>query len=165
MCQADSEGALKPIEERIRQFLIARAKDTDPNRPFRATITYSDLCKAVDPDEKYWSWPRFRGIGPVLGRVSTWEHMHKRPMLSALVVQAATFQAGDGFAGLGRSLGQQIQPGQEKAFWRSQVEAVIRYWTSPEKDESASDPLDKARALLAKISGEVDEVRRLLGEA
>src|SRR5262249_7234528 len=114
MCQADRRGTLSPVEERIRQFLIQRAGDVDPSRPFAAVMTSGDLCKAIDPDEKYWSWPRFRGIGPVLGRVSTWEHMHKRPMLSALVVQAGSLQAGNGFAELGRSLGEQIQPGQEK---------------------------------------------------
>ena len=79
--------------------------------------------------------------------------MHKRPMLSALVVQAATLQAGV-----------EIQPGQEKKFWRVQVEAVVRYWNGPGQDESASDPLDQARAPLAKISGEVEQVKRLLGE-
>jgi hypothetical protein len=70
--------------------------------------------------------------------------------------------AGDGFAGLGRDLGEQIQPGAERAFWRGQVEAVIQYWTGPGKDESGSDPVAKARALLATVSGEIQEISRLL---
>src|SRR6266536_1288027 len=110
MCPVSLEGALNPIEERVRQFLIERAKNGNPVRPFTATITYGDLCAAIDPEQDYFKWPRFRGIGKVLGRVSTFEHRQGRPMLSALVVQAGTLHAGDGFAGLGRDLGEKIQP-------------------------------------------------------
>jgi hypothetical protein len=164
MCQISSEGALDPIEERVRQFLIERAKRADPSHPFaHSTITYGELCAAIDPDEHYWRGPRYRGIGQVLGRVSTFEDAQGRPMLSALVVLKGIGHAGDGFAGLGRSLGKQIQPGQERAFWRAQVEAVIQYWTGPGKDERAPDPIAKARALLATVSGEIEEIRRLLG--
>ena len=111
-----SGSRLSAIEERVRQYLIERAKSADSGQPFQATITYSDLCGGIDPDQQYWSWPRFRGIGKVLGRISTFEHQEGRPMLSALVVQAGTLHAGPGFAGLGRELGFQIQEGQERAF-------------------------------------------------
>lgn len=164
MCPASFEGALIPIEERVRQFLIERAKSADPSHPFAVAsiITYGELCAAIDPEEQYWRGPRYRGIGQVLGRVSTFEDAQGRPMLSALVVLKGLWHAGDGFAGLARSLGKHIQPGQERAFWRSQVEAVIQYWTGPGKDEPAPDPVEKARALLATVSGEIDEIRRLL---
>jgi hypothetical protein len=83
-------------------------------------------------------------------------------MLSALVVQAGSLHAGDGFAGLGRDLGEHIQTGAERAIWRSQVETVIQYWTGPGKDEPAPDPVAKARALLATVSGEIEEISHLL---
>jgi hypothetical protein len=169
VCQVTLQGDLSPIEERVRQFLVERAKKTDPVQPFNATIRYGDLCGTIDPDQAYFVWPRFRGIGPVLGRVSTYEHRQGRPMLSALVVQAATLRAGDGFADLGRNLGELIQPGAEQAFWRGQVEAVVQYWTGPGADEPESDPVApesdpvaKARALLATMRDEIEEISRLL---
>jgi hypothetical protein len=165
MCAAEFGGRLTPIEEQVRQYLIERAKRTDPSRPYQAKVTYGDLCKSVDPEEHYWSWPRFRGIGKVLGRISTLEHEQGRPLLSALVVQAGNLHAGAGFAGLGRDLGFQIQPGQERAFWRNQVDEVVQYWTSKVEDAPAPSPTDRALALLATISDDLQEVRRILGAA
>ena len=150
----------------MRQYLIERARNADPAHPFQATITYGDLGHAIDPDEQYWAWPRFRGLGNVLGRVSTVEHEQGRPMLSALVVHKADLQAGEGFAGLAHNLGFEIQAGQERAFWRSQVEEVVRYWTGPGKTTiHDQDPRERALALLANISDELTEARRLLGAA
>lgn len=158
-------GRLAAVEERVRQYLIELAAKTDPHHPFKSTVTYGDLCKAIDPEQNYWSWPRFRGIGKVLARISTFEHEQGRPMLSALVVHANDYQAGDGFAVLGRDLGHQIQPGQERAFWRKQVEEVIRYWTGPGTSTPSPAPVERALALLASMSEELAEVRRLLGAA
>lgn len=171
MYQADSEGNINPLEpldpldERVRQFLIQRARDTNPEQPFTAVITYGDLCHALDPDEHYWTAPRYRGIGPVLGRVSTWEHAQDRPLLSALVVQAQSMRAGKGFAQLARGLDERIPSGQETAFWRGQVEAVVKHWAGrgSSGDDAADDRVARALALLARISGDVEEVRRLLG--
>jgi len=39
----------------------------------------------------------------------------------------------------------------------------IQYWTGPGKDEPAPNPVEKASALLATVSGEIEEIRRLLG--
>jgi hypothetical protein len=102
---------LAAVEERVRQHLINTARTTDPARPFQGTITYTELCKAVDPGERYWSWPRFRGIGRVLLRISSAEHTQGRPLLSALVVRAADRRAGEGFAVLARDLGYHVQEG------------------------------------------------------
>jgi hypothetical protein len=167
VCPAEPVSSLTAIEERVRQYLIEeRAKKADSDHPFLATITYMDLCHAIDPDQHYWAYPRFRGIGKVLGRISTFEHQQGHPLLSALVVHSGdTKQAGAGFTGLARDLGYQIQPGQERAFWRSQVESLIRYWTGPGKDVTAASSTDRALALLATISEELKEVRRLLGAA
>jgi hypothetical protein len=134
-------------------------------QPFTAVITYGDLCHALDPDEHYWTAPRYRGIGPVLGRVSTWEHAQDRPLLSALVVQAQSMRAGKGFAQLARGLDERIPSGQETAFWRGQVEAVVKHWAGrgSSGNDAADDRVARALALLARISGDVEEVRRLLG--
>lgn len=160
----DSPQPLGALEERVRQFLSQRAQDTDPQRPFTAVITYGELCKALDPDQHYWAAPRYRGIGQVLGRISTWEHAQGRPLLSALVVQAQTMRAGKGFAQLARDLGEPVPPGHETAFWRSQVESVVRHWAGHANtgDQASDDRTARALALLARISGDVEEVRRLL---
>jgi hypothetical protein len=149
----------------VRSYLIERVRKSDPLRPFQAKIVYGALCGAIDPDGHYWSWPRFRGIGKVLGRISTYEHEHGRPLLSVLVVHAGSLQAGDGFAGLGRGLGFEIQPGQERAFWRSQLEEVVRYWTSHAAGTETLTPTQRALALLTTIGQDLQEVRRLLGAA
>jgi hypothetical protein len=165
---ASSPGGWSAVEERVRQFLIKRAQDASPDRPFTALVTYGELCAAVDPEEAYFAWPRFRGIGQVLARISTDEHQHGRPMLSALVVRKQTRQAGDGFAVLGRSLGERIQDGEERSFWRSQVEAVVTYWSGQggsEDVQAASDPAaTRARALslLARAVADIEEASKLL---
>src|SRR6201992_3651285 len=103
---------LSPIEQRVRAFLISKARQADPDRLSSARIEYQELAKAIDPDEHYWAWPRFRGLGDVLGNVSEFEHEHGRPLISALVVQAGTHQAGDGFykALLKNRLNKQLSP-------------------------------------------------------
>lgn len=158
------QGRLAAVEERVRQYLIETARKADRARPFHATVTYGDLCSAIDPDQHYWSYPRFRGIGKVLLHISTLEHAAGRPLLSALVVLKANGQASDGFAVLGRGLGYDIQPGQERAFWRSQVEEAVRYWTTEGRETPTATPVDRALAMLAVISEELTEVRRLLAE-
>jgi hypothetical protein len=60
------------------------------------------------------------------------------------VVLKEIWHPGDGFAGLGRSIGEHIPPGEEKDFWRDQVEATIAYWTGPGKDAPAPDPIERA---------------------
>lgn len=157
---------LNPAEERVRQILIGQAKKTDPQVPRGALITYGDLCAAADPGQDYWKRPRYRGIGSALGHVSTYEHEHGRPLLSALVVQKLTMRAGDGFAdALGRGLGFDIPPGGERKFWLEQVERVVRYWTGPGKDVVGPDPVGEARARLTAVMSELDSIRRLLDTA
>ena len=50
---------LSAVEERVRQFLIERARKADSDHPFQATVTYGDLCHAIDPGQRYWVAPRF----------------------------------------------------------------------------------------------------------
>ena len=154
---------LSTLEERVRAFLVSRARQADPDRLASARIEYQQLGKAIDPQEQYWAWPRFRGLGDVLGNVSVFEHEHGRPLISALVVQAGTHQAGDGFYKglLHKRLGIQLQPHQERAFWREEVRKVVTYWNAAH-DEEEPDTQAKILALITKIEGELKEVRALV---
>jgi len=128
MCQADFAGSLSPLAQRVQAHLAQWASNTDPARPFTGRIAYGKLCTTLDPERRYWVPRRYKGIGPILAQVSSYEHAQGRPMLSALVVRAYSGRPGKGFAGLARSLGKQIVAGQEMDFWRNEVEGVIAYW-------------------------------------
>ena len=154
---------LSPVERRVRAFLVSRARQADPDRLSSARIEYQELAKAIDPHEQYWAWPRFRGLGDVLGNVSVFEDDHDRPLISALVVQAGTHQAGDGFyKGLVRKrLGIELSPDQERAFWREEVRKVVTYWnTAPGEEEL--DTQAKVLALIARIESDLQEMRALI---
>jgi hypothetical protein len=155
---------LTSTEERVREFLLQHAQSADPAKPFRAVVTYGQLCGTIDPDGAIWKWPRFRGVGRTLAHVSAYEAEHGRPMLSALVVQKQTMRAGEGFAILGRDLGFKIQEGAERAFWRQQVEDLVRYWTGPRSDaeDAVDDPVRKAVAMLDSVMDQLAEIKRLL---
>jgi hypothetical protein len=154
---------LSPIEQRVRERLISQARQADPDRLASAKIEYQQLAKAIDPQEHYWAWPRFRGLGEVLGNVSVFEHDHDRPLLSALVVQAGTHQAGDGFFKglLQKRLGIQLPPDEERAFWREELRKVVTYWNAAPGEE---EPDTQARllALITRIESDLGEVRTLL---
>lgn len=129
MCHADFACPLSPLAHRVYAYLVQRAGDTDPAKPFTGTISYSDLCTALDPERRHWRPRRYKGIGQILAEVSSYEHAHRRPMLSALVVLKHSRRPGKGFAKLARSLGKKVVPGQEMDFWRNEVERVIVVWT------------------------------------
>jgi hypothetical protein len=154
---------LSPIEQRVRAFLISRARQADPDRLSSAKIEYQQLGKAIDPQEHYWAWPRFRGLGDVLGNVSVFEHEHDRPLLSALVVQAGTHQAGDGFFKglLGKRLGIELPPDQARAFWREEIRKVVTYWNAAPGEEEP-DTQAKALVLITRIESDLKEVRALI---
>jgi hypothetical protein len=153
-------------EQRLRQVLIERARNADPQFPRSALIIYGDLCAAADPDQRRWKPRRYRGIGTALGNISEYEHERGRPLLSALVVQKTTHTAGDGFAdGLGRGrLGLDIPPGTEREFWLEKVEQVVRYWSGSGKGADPN-PVGEARARLSAVVSELDSIRRLLDTA
>jgi hypothetical protein len=156
------QGRLSAPEMRIRWSLIERAQATDARYPLLAKVSYHELCAENDPDQRYWVRPRFRGIGKVLGRISTYEHEHGRPLLSCLVVQQASQQAGIGFGVLARELGFGIPSGGERDFWVSQVKAVVEHWKQPGKRASVPDPTAQALALITKASEQLEQARRLL---
>jgi hypothetical protein len=154
---------LSPSEQRVRAFLISRARQADPDRLASAKIEYQQLAKAIDPEERYWAWPRFRGLGDVLGNVSVFEHEHDRPLVSALVVQAGTHQAGDGFyKGLLRKrLGVELPPQEERAFWREEIRKVVTYWNAAPGEEEP-DTRTRVLALITRIESDLKEARSLI---
>jgi len=44
---------LSALEQRVRAFLISRARQSDPDRVSTARIEYQELAKAIDPEEHY----------------------------------------------------------------------------------------------------------------
>jgi hypothetical protein len=154
---------LSPNEKRVRAFLISRARQADPDRPSSVKIEYQQLAKAIDPQESYWAWPRFRGLGDVLGNVSVFEHENGRPLISAVVVQAGTHQAGDGFYKglLHKRLRIELPHDQERAFWNEELRKVVTYWNAAPGEE---EPDSQARvlALLTRIESDLKEVRSLI---
>ena len=99
----------------------------------------------------------------MLGNVSVFEDDHDRPLISALVVQAGTHKAGDGFyKGLLRKrLGVQLSPEQERTFWREEVRKVVTYWnTAPGEEEP--DTQARVLALIARVESDQQQVRALV---
>jgi hypothetical protein len=154
---------LNPLEERVRAFLISRARQADPDRPSRAKTEYQQVGRAIDPEEHHWAWPRFRGLGEVLGNVSVFEYEHDRPLLSALVVQAGTLQAGDGFYKglLQKRLNIHLPPDQERDFWREEIRKVVTYWNAAPGEEEP-DTQARVLALITKIENDLKEVRAMI---
>jgi hypothetical protein len=126
---------LARVETQMRQYLIGQAASTSPEHAIRAKVTYGDLCRAIDPGERYWKAPRFKGVGDALARIGQFEHEHKRPMLTALVVRSGSRRPGRGVIDLCRRLGVPIPADSEVPFWRAQVEDVVRYWSGPDNSE------------------------------
>jgi hypothetical protein len=156
---------LRPDEQEVRRYLIEeQAKKADPSRPRRACITYKALTEGVDPGRRYsWSaWPRYNGIGPLLGHISQYEVEHGRPMLSALAVRTQNFRPGDGFYPLARKLGRldSPDPDMEKQFWEAEVAKIVRYWTGGAAPGEAADA--QHEAVMAKLASIERMVRKLL---
>lgn len=145
---------LTPVEQRVREHLIGRARSPeDPDDPRSACVTYGGLAAMVDPDHELWKPPRYHGIGTALGHVSVYESQHHRPLLSALVVLAGINHPGDGFADdLGRkTLGLEIPEGGERAFWQDQVQQVVAFWSGPDLVAMLDGMHDEVMAELSKI--------------
>lgn len=69
-------------------------------------------------------------IGEILGEISTYEHHHGRPMLSAIVVLAGVGHPGEGFYNLARSLGLHHKRSElaDMEFFVQEVKKVHTYW-------------------------------------
>lgn len=120
---------LTPFEYVLRRALVGRVHGTDAESPMDCSLSYKDLGLMADPDHTShypMTRPPFRGLNEALGHVSMYEVEHGRPMLSAIVVNEDTGRPGSGFAKLARHLGFMVE--EEDTFWRTELEAVVRFW-------------------------------------
>ena len=164
---------LTSAERRARGVIIGnirRTTEPGPSDPFRALMTYGQLCTAADPDQMIWRYPRYRGIGKALLHIGAYEAEHGRPLPNALVVRQSG-KVGDGFIPAARDCGFEIPEtaDAEKAFWRKQVEEAVRYWMDHEDPEAMTapvpGPLERARAMLGTVMEELAEIRQLIETA
>ncbi len=77
------------------------------------------------------------GLGPhdfrlwaMLDEINRFEHEHKRPMISALVVVQEENRPGSGFWACASGLGKFIVGGDEDRFWSDELRRVWEYWAS-----------------------------------
>lgn len=147
---------LAPAERDIHRALLTIARSADPASPADACVTYKELGLLIDPDgvSTGMSRPPFRGgLFSALGNVSVYEVERGRPMLSALVVRQDSGTAGPGFADLARHLRFDVQD--DEAFWRSELEKVVRFW-------SAEDPVLLLDTMADKVMAELHQIKAQL---
>ncbi|MHB1017029.1 MAG: hypothetical protein ACYC2X_03950 [Coriobacteriia bacterium] len=93
----------------------------------RGTITYAEICRAVEPIElKPFSW----AIMGFLNEICTEADAAHGIMLASLVVRADTRMPGDGYFRNAARLGRDVSD--PEAYWRSEVERIYRVF-SPER--------------------------------
>ena len=91
----------------------------------RQTTFYSDIAPLADLDMDN---PHDRQvIGQLLGEISSFEHEHGRPLLSAIVVSMQEYSPGKGFFGLARELGL-FNHNNEDDYWVEERDKVWDYW-------------------------------------
>jgi alkylated DNA nucleotide flippase Atl1 len=70
-----------------------------------------------------------RKTGQILGEISEYEHLHSRPLLSAVVVRGDKNIPGKGFFTLARELGELQEGMDERSFWERELEEVYDTWS------------------------------------
>ena len=75
--------------------------------------------KPYDPD--LWA---------MLDEINQFEHEHKRPMISALVIAKEENRPGSGFWVCAFDLGKFIKGSDEDRFWSDELRSVWEYWAS-----------------------------------
>jgi len=89
------------MNTRVRTYLIELAR----NR-VNQTVNYQKLSDDCNLGLIMSEGQHVRNeIGRILGEISEYEHLHKRPLLSALVLRLNDGEEGDGFYKLGEKLG------------------------------------------------------------
>ena len=142
------------VEERLRNFLIDRARTAHAGNPETATMTYQDLAGALDPDGDFGlkqGAPRFTRLIRALFHMNSYEVEKGRPMVGALAVSKTTGDSGSGFAGLGRELGFPVPKDEEgeKKFWQAQLDQAIEHWSGNHEDNGRPD--DQFAAILTEL--------------
>ena len=101
--------------------LIKAARDKQP-------ITYGEEIAKImglPPSGDHMA----RETGEILGEISEYEHLHGRPLLSAVVVGKDTRIPGKGFFTLARELGKLQEGMDERSFWERELEEVYDTWS------------------------------------
>jgi len=87
--------------------------------------TYSDIAPLANLD--MGNQADRNKIGEILGEISTFEHEHKRPLLSVIVIHRDNNMPGQGFFNLARELG--IYKGSDDfLFFVNELRRVHDYW-------------------------------------
>jgi hypothetical protein len=143
---------LTPFEHVLRNALVDSVRAADSADPQGPCLSYRQLGQMTDPDgtSHYpMTRPPFRGLNEALGHISMYEVEHGRPMLSAIVVNEETGYPGNGFARLGSHLGFNVED--DKAFWRSELAALVRLWTAADMTLLIDSALEVVMGELATI--------------
>jgi hypothetical protein len=109
----------------VHQEIYERLKETAKNGEL---ITYGEIAPLADLNME--SQGDRTKMGELLGEISTYEHEHGRPMLSALVVLSGIGYPGEGFYNLARYLGLYHGQGEfaDMEFFVQEVKKVHQYW-------------------------------------
>lgn len=95
----------------------------------RATITYQEVGDLIGLD---MANPAHRNeIAAILGEISSYEHQHGRPLLSAVVVLAETGWPGQGFFDLARACGRMRAGEDNVSFFARELKAVYEACPRP----------------------------------
>ena len=111
-----NQGLHQAIYEKL--LSVAKTKDITTYGQI-APLAGLDMESPADRDE----------IGRLLGEISTFEHQHNRPMLSAVVVHKDDKTPGHGFFELARSLGLYVG-GDDDAFFVRELRRAHDYWSA-----------------------------------
>jgi hypothetical protein len=130
----------------IRKVLIDRVREASYDRPEQACLSYKQVNERLGhPHSGYSSL----NLTHPLGHVSWYEFEHGRPMLSALVVNDETREAGGGFAKLARHLGREVSD--EHEFWKAELLDVLDFWSDPDPTRAVDAALERIMSELGKI--------------
>jgi hypothetical protein len=147
---------LTSFEENLLDYLTGYLRaGTKPT-----TLTYQQVAWAMDPDVNP-NDRRFRRLHKALHMVNLHEAEHDRPLPGAMVVRSSDGQPGEGFywsaeqAGRGFDAsaaprGHHVGPA-AIAYWRTELQSLIDYWTAPEQREPQETQLDRIEAKLDRI--------------
>jgi len=109
------------IFDKVYCELIQAARNKQP-------ITYGEEIAKImglPPSGDYMG----KETGQILGEISEYEHLHGRPLLSAVVVKVDKKIPGEGFFGLARDLGKLQEGMDERSFWERELGEVYDTWS------------------------------------
>jgi hypothetical protein len=90
----------------------------------RHLTNYSEMGKLVGlAPHDYRLWV-------MLDEINQYEHLHNRPMISALVISQEENRPGSGFWACASGLGKYIEGSDKDRFWSEELGRVWDYWAS-----------------------------------